>query len=163
MASQGELEDLRQQVRVGEAGGLPQLWIHADAGEPGNRVHLVRNHPVSRGNEEVDAGITFAAHHLVHANCELLDFLSHAFGYRRGNVELGCRLSGVLAVVVVKVAVRHYFADDACLGMLVTEHGAFNFASDDRLFDDRFVVVSESGLHGAVEVFARARASHANR
>ncbi len=42
MLGQGQLDQAAEQVTVAEAGGFPQLRVHADRREPGNRVDFVQ-------------------------------------------------------------------------------------------------------------------------
>src|SRR5271167_2908106 len=58
VALQGELDEPRDQVPVTHSGCLPQLGVHADAGEAGQRVHLVDVYAALAVwlHEEIDAG-----------------------------------------------------------------------------------------------------------
>src|SRR5215471_18242943 len=41
VALDGELDKAVDELFVGEAGGFPEFWVHADGGEAGQRVDLV--------------------------------------------------------------------------------------------------------------------------
>src|SRR5688500_13489665 len=57
MALERQLDETVDQRRVAHPAGLPQLRIHADGGEAGQRVHFVQvEAAVVAAEQEVDAG-----------------------------------------------------------------------------------------------------------
>ena len=65
VALDGQLDEPVDELRVGDAGRLPQLRVHRDRREPGHRVGLVAEEPAAALlEEEVDAGEPVAAQDL---------------------------------------------------------------------------------------------------
>src|SRR5215813_8285484 len=59
---EGEVDQPRDELGVGDAGGCPKLGIGAGRGEAGQRVDLVDEHAALAFDEEVDAREPRAVH-----------------------------------------------------------------------------------------------------
>ena len=125
MAFEGEIDEAVDELFVGEAGGLPQLWVHGDRGEAGHSVDLINKDaglrfflaslPLGfagaawRGglHEEVDAGEAGAVAGVEGGEGHRADLLR--FGLREFGGDDGdgwvLRRVGVLGDIVVELAV----------------------------------------------------------
>src|SRR5262245_53000016 len=124
---EGEVDQPRDELGVGNAGGFPELRIRARRGEAGQRVDLVDKHAALALDEEVHA----SEPRTVHGPEGLHRELAHAAGdlgrQRCGHLEGSVTLA-VLRLVVVPLARVADLAGHGSLRMVVAEHGDLDFA-----------------------------------
>src|SRR5277367_6536264 len=105
---------------VGEAGGLPEFGVHADAGEAGHGVDFVEVNAAGFAlpcfgfgggfHEEIDSGESGAVAGAEGRHGHLADLIGLGFGYVGGNDgEAGGGV--VFGVVVVELGAGDDFAD----------------------------------------------------
>jgi hypothetical protein len=162
----GQGDEAIDQLFVGHAGGLPELGVHADAGESGHGVDFVEVDTGGFGlfiflcfdgrlHEEVDAGEAAAVAGAEGGDGHFADLSGLCFGEDRGDDgEAGGGV--VLGVVVVELGTGDDLSHDGGNGRVVAEDGYFELAglgtgAADALLDDEFAVVAGSEVHGGSE------------
>ncbi len=119
----GQLDEAINEVFVGKARGLPELWVHGDAGEAGHGVDFVE---IDGGffcgcfalggsgglHKEVYAGEAGALAGAEGGDGHVADLFGFGGGELGGDDGLGGAGGGVLGVVVVELAVGDDLAYD---------------------------------------------------
>ena len=169
MAFGGEGDEAVDELFVGYAGGLPELGVHADAGEAGHGVDFVEVDAGGFGflvlfgfdgglHEEVDAGEAGAVAGAEGGDGHLADLFGFGFGEIRGD-DGDAGVGVVLGVVVVELGAGDDFADDGGFGGVVAEDGYFEFAGFGAgaayaLLDDELAVEAGGEVHRGGEFAA---------
>src|SRR5215470_17191060 len=122
---EGEVDQPRDELGVGDAGGLPELGISAGRGEAGQRVDLVDAHAAG------DLG-----------------------RQRRGHLEGGVALT-VLRLVVVPLARVADLAGHGGLRMVVAKHRDLDLAALHGALDEDATVVPRRQGEGGGEILGR--------
>src|SRR5215831_115021 len=103
VALQREPDELVDQLGIRQPGRLPQLRIHRDRREAGNRVELVHEEPPSTLlEEEVDARHAVDPERAICVDGDPANGFGVDVGEWRGHEQLGCTVD-VLVVEVVEV------------------------------------------------------------
>jgi hypothetical protein len=159
----GEGDQAIDELFVGDAGGLPEFWVHADAGEAGHCVDFVEVDAGGFGllalpcsalglHEEVDAGEAGAVAGAEGGDGHFADLSGFGLGENRGD-DGNAGGGVVLGVVIVEFGAGDDFSDDGSFGGVVAEDGYFEFAglgagAAYSLFDDEFAIVAGGEVHG---------------
>src|SRR5438067_1050476 len=154
MPLEGQLDEPVDQLRVRDPGRFPQLRIHRDRREPGDRVDLVQ-HDIVALEEEVHARHPRATDRAERLDRVLADLLRDRLGDRRRDEQLA-PLDQVLRFVVVELVRGDHLAEPGRFGLVVPEDRAFELTAVDRLLDQDRAVVVESALDTALELERRA-------
>src|SRR5438067_1824336 len=154
MPLEGQLDEPVDQLRVRDPGRFPQLRIHRDRREPGDRVDLVQ-HDIVALEEEVHARHPRATDRAERLDRVLADLLRDRLGDRRRDEQLA-PLDQVLRFVVVELVRGDHLADHGRFGLVVPEDRAFELTAVDRLLDQDRAVMVESALDAALELQRRA-------
>src|SRR5215467_12643930 len=151
---EGEVDQPRDELGVGNAGGFPELGIGARRGEAGQRVDLVDEHAALALDEEVHAREPGAVHGPEGLHREPAHAAGDLGSQRGGHLEGGVTLA-VLRLVVVPLARVADLAGDGGLWMVVTQHGNLDLAPLDAALDENAAVVAGSQGDGRGEVLGR--------
>src|SRR5438552_14581506 len=142
VAFYGQLDQAVDQLRVGNARGLPHLRVHGDRGEAGDRVDLVHHDLLRFHQEEVDPGHARAVDGPERHDRGALDLPGHRRREVGRHLECGA-LVQILRPVVVELRVGDDFSWDRGDGVVVAEHsaldlpGALHRSLDQRLAGER--------------------------
>src|SRR4029077_12117746 len=135
-ALEGEGDEAGDQLRIGDAGGLPEPRVRAGRGEARDRVDLVHEHAPLALDEEVDPRHARAVGGLEGAERERPDLLGHVGRQRRRDLERGLPRA-VLRVVVVPLAGEGHLAGHRDQRLVVAQHRDLDLAAlDAALHDD---------------------------
>ena len=136
----------------GSAARLPELRVHRDRGEAGQRVDLVDEDAVRAAlEEEVHARHPGDAAEAEDRDRQALRLLRD--GRRHGRRDEQLRLVvAVLVVVVVELVAGDDLARDGRARLVVAEHRALDLARVDALLDERALVVPQRDLDRGREV-----------
>src|SRR5499425_19044 len=151
---EGEVDQPRDELGVGDAGGFPELGIGAGRGEAGQRVDLVDEHAALALDEEVHAREPRAVHGAEGLHRELAHAAGDLGRQRCGHLEGGVTLA-VLRLVVVPLARVADLAGHGSLRMVVAEHGDLDLASLHGALDEDATVVSRGEGEGSGEILGR--------
>src|SRR6266540_1475532 len=137
---EGEVDQARDQLRVGNARGFPELGVGAGRGEAGQGVDLVDEHVRLALDEEIHAGQSRAVDGAEGFDGELAHTPGDVGGQRCGHLE-GRVASPVLRLVVVPLAGIADLAGDRGLRVIVAEHGDLDLAPLHGPLDEETAIV----------------------
>src|SRR5277367_3888962 len=162
MEFEGEFNEAIDQLRVWNAGGFPQLGVHADGSKTGNCVQLVdENLRVFAVEEEIAAGHAGSVDCAEGADGVILKSGDLLFGERRRNDKLRAAFEIFRGVIVI-LAVGNNFTGNGCADFIVAENGDFDFTTVHAALDNDFHSKLSSEVHRALNFMSGFHASHSD-
>ncbi len=160
MPLQRQLDQPAHQLAVAHACRLPQLRIHADARKARQRVDLVDQHLPLIRQKHIHPRQPGTAQGFKRFDSQRTNALAGFNADIRRHHHLGRLVIDVFAVVGVETVPYHDLAATTGDGILVAQHGAFDFPAFDRRLHQHLFIKPEGQFYGGMIFSLAAHLAH---